>query len=102
MAGSQFGIEEICIWKKFDKNYSYCFLVFNPFHASSVISLCKDFRLGEPEVVCPTHFTLKMEAAWTYETLVSYHTITRRDNPEDQLTSWSRVLLEKLRVTQLV
>jgi hypothetical protein len=28
------------------------------------------------------HFTLKMEAAWTFETLISYHT-KRCHNPED-------------------
>jgi len=29
------------------------------------------------------HFTLKMEAVRTSETLVSYHYATRRQNPED-------------------
>jgi len=31
----------------------------------------------------PSYFTLKMEVAWTYETLVSHHNITWHHSPED-------------------
>jgi hypothetical protein len=38
------------------------------------------FEIHAPSIL---HFTLKMEAGRSFETLISYHRTTRRHNPED-------------------
>jgi hypothetical protein len=44
-----------------------------------VVTLCSDIIMLLPS----SYLTLKMDAQWCFETLVSYHITTWRRNPED-------------------
>jgi hypothetical protein len=57
-------------------------------------------RRHNPEDLESSHFTLKMEAVWISETLVSYNNITRRHNPQDLESSHFTLKMEAVWISE--